>query len=44
MRSRSPSSQMPPLGTTLRDEAAVAAVRQWIAATHVSQLAKPFTR
>ena len=31
MRSRSPSSQMPPLGTTLRDEAAVAAVRHWIA-------------
>lgn len=30
MRSRSPSSQMPPLGTTLRDEAAVDAVRQWI--------------
>lgn len=32
MRSRSPSSQMPPLATTLRDEAAVAAVRRWIAA------------
>ena len=30
MRSRSPSSQMPPLGTTLRDEAAVNAVRHWI--------------
>ena len=32
MRSRSPSSQMPPLGTTLRDEAAVTAVRSWITA------------
>ena len=30
MRSRSPSSQMPPLGTALRDEAAVDVVRQWI--------------
>jgi mono/diheme cytochrome c family protein len=31
MRSRSPSSQMPPLGTVLRDQAAVDALRQWIA-------------
>ena len=31
MRSRSPSSQMPPLGTVLRDEAAIEAMRQWIA-------------
>ena len=31
MRSRSPSSQMPPLGTTLRDQAAVDAVTSWIA-------------
>ena len=31
MRSRSPSSQMPPLATALRDEAAIAAVRHWIA-------------
>jgi mono/diheme cytochrome c family protein len=30
MRSRSPSSQMPPLGTVVRDEAAVAALRAWI--------------
>lgn len=32
MRSRSPSSQMPPLGTTVRDQAAVDAVARWIAA------------
>jgi hypothetical protein len=31
MRSRSPSSQMPPLGTVLRDEQAVAAISAWIA-------------
>lgn len=31
MRSRRPSSQMPPLGTVLRDEAAIAAVAKWIA-------------
>ncbi len=31
MRSRSPSSQMPPLGTVLRDEQAVAAIAAWIA-------------
>lgn len=31
MRSRSPSSQMPPLGTALRDEDAIAAVTRWIA-------------
>jgi mono/diheme cytochrome c family protein len=31
MRSRRPSSQMPPLGTVLRDEAAIAAVEKWIA-------------
>jgi hypothetical protein len=31
MRSRSPSSQMPPLGTVLRDEAAIERMRQWIA-------------
>jgi mono/diheme cytochrome c family protein len=30
MRSRSPSSQMPPLGTVLRDQAAVDALRQWV--------------
>ena len=31
MRSRSPSSQMPPLGTVLRDDAAIERMRQWIA-------------
>lgn len=31
MRSRAPSSQMPPLGTVVRDEAAVDAVTRWIA-------------
>ena len=31
MRSRRPSSQMPPLGTVLRDEAAVKAVEAWLA-------------
>ena len=30
MRSRSPSSQMPPLGTVLRDQVAVDALSQWI--------------
>ena len=30
MRSRSPSSQMPPLGTVLRDREAVEAMTQWI--------------
>jgi mono/diheme cytochrome c family protein len=30
MRSRAPSSQMPPLGTTLRDQVAVDAVARWI--------------
>ena len=30
MRSRSPSSQMPPLGTVLRDQAAIDALAQWI--------------
>jgi hypothetical protein len=31
MKSRRPSSQMPPLGTVVRDEAAVSAVQGWIA-------------
>ncbi len=31
MRSRRPSSQMPPLGTVLRDDEAIAAVTRWIA-------------
>ena len=31
MRSRRPSSQMPPLGTVLRDDKAIAAVSKWIA-------------
>jgi hypothetical protein len=30
MRSRRPSSQMPPLGTVLSDAQAIAAVAQWI--------------
>jgi hypothetical protein len=30
MRSRSPSSQMPPLGTVVRDEEAIERVREWI--------------
>jgi cytochrome c553 len=30
MKSRRPSSQMPPLGTVLRDDAAIAAVAKWI--------------
>ena len=30
MRSRRPSSQMPPLGTVVRDDEAVAAVQKWI--------------
>jgi hypothetical protein len=32
MRSRRPSSQMPPLGTVMRDEAALSALRGWITA------------
>ena len=32
MRSRRPTSQMPPLGTVVRDQAAVTALQQWIAA------------
>lgn len=31
MRSRAPSSQMPPLGTVVRDEQAVEAITRWIA-------------
>ena len=31
MKSRRPSSQMPPIGTKLRDERAIAAIQQWIA-------------
>jgi cytochrome c553 len=31
MRSRRPSSQMPPLGTVLRDDQAIAAIEKWIA-------------
>jgi mono/diheme cytochrome c family protein len=31
MRSRRPSSQMPPLGTAVRDEAAIEAITRWIA-------------
>jgi hypothetical protein len=32
MRSRSPSSQMPPLGTVLRDDAAIEALVRWVEA------------
>ena len=35
MRSRSPSSQMPPLGTVVRDQQAVDAVTRWVAAALV---------
>jgi mono/diheme cytochrome c family protein len=38
MRSRSPSSQMPPLGTTVRDQAAVDMVHSWIRAMDRSPL------
>jgi hypothetical protein len=31
MRSRRPSSQMPPLGTVLRDDAAIAVIEKWLA-------------
>lgn len=34
MRSRRPSSQMPPLGTVLRDDEAVNAIAAWIAKRH----------
>ena len=37
MRSRRPSSQMPPLGTVLRDEQAIDAVAKWIAADLVKK-------
>jgi hypothetical protein len=30
MRSRRPSSQMPPLGTTIRDERAIDAIKRWV--------------
>jgi cytochrome c553 len=40
MRSRSPSSQMPPLGTVLRDQKAVDALSQWIA-SDLATLAHP---
>ena len=33
MRSRRPSSQMPPLGTVVRDQQAVDAIAAWIART-----------
>lgn len=31
MKSRRPSSQMPPLGTNLRDKEAIAAISKWVA-------------
>jgi hypothetical protein len=30
MRSRQPSSQMPPLGTVVRDQEAIAAIERWM--------------
>jgi hypothetical protein len=30
MRSRRPSSQMPPLGTVMRDDEAIAAISKWM--------------
>jgi hypothetical protein len=30
MRSRRPSSQMPPLGTVLRDQEAINAIERWM--------------
>jgi mono/diheme cytochrome c family protein len=35
MKSRRPSSQMPPLGTNLRDEEAIARVQRWLEADRV---------
>jgi cytochrome c553 len=37
MRSRRPSSQMPPLGTVLRDEDAIKAVEAWLTATKLTK-------
>jgi mono/diheme cytochrome c family protein len=37
MRSRAPSSQMPPLGTVVRDQAAVDALTRWIAGQTVGR-------
>jgi mono/diheme cytochrome c family protein len=37
MRSRRPSSQMPPLGTTLQDREAIDAIGRWIDAVRVEQ-------
>ena len=33
MKSRRPASQMPPLGTAMRDDEAIAAIEQWITST-----------
>jgi mono/diheme cytochrome c family protein len=41
MRSRSPSSQMPPLGTVLRDQKAVDALSQWISGDLRMQRGRP---
>lgn len=38
MRSRRPSSQMPPLGTVVRDEEAIAAIEKWIGGRQESAL------
>jgi hypothetical protein len=37
MKSRRPSSQMPPLGTVIRDEAALRAITEWIAEVTASR-------
>jgi hypothetical protein len=44
MRSRSPSSQMPPLGTVVRDQEAVGAVERWIAEARATQRVRPASR
>jgi hypothetical protein len=38
MRSRSPASQMPPLGTVVRDQQALDAIHRWISALGTSRL------
>jgi hypothetical protein len=40
MRSRSPSSQMPPLATVIRDQQAVDAIAAWIARVAASRTSR----
>ena len=40
MRSRRPSSQMPPLGTVVRDQAATDAIARWIEADLAARVAR----